>query len=195
MSEPLPVYVLVGGRSERFGTAKATYPVDGQPWAVHVASRLSGDLSRAAVVGKAELPELNDLRFVTDFFDADGPLAGVLAAIADRLEQYGQGRLVLASCDLVRPEVGWLRPLAAALDADDALEVAAYRVDDLWQPFPMIAHTCWLERLEAWVAGDGKRSLQAVLNKSNAAAVAWPGLPPNGPAQANTSEELQRLLA
>ncbi|MEO0529406.1 MAG: NTP transferase domain-containing protein [Planctomycetota bacterium] len=191
--EPLPVYVLVGGGSQRFGSAKATHPVDGQPWALHVATRLSSDTPRVAMVGNAALPELCDVRFVPDHPRYQGPLTGALAAIEDRLEQYGPGRLVLASCDLVRPEPRWLTPLCVAHD-EQLLDVAAYRIDGLWQPFPSVVHTRWRAQLSQLLAG-GRRSFQAVLDESETQSVSWESAPASGPPQANTPEALRALFS
>lgn len=193
MAEPLPLYVLVGGRSERFGQAKATYPVDGIPWAMHVASRLASDPASVAVVGKAAPAGLHGVRFVADQDGVEGPLAGVLAAVGDRLARVGPGCFVIASCDLVRPEAAWLDPLVASHDAETDLEIAAYRADDLWQPFPMVVHTRWQERLAAYVEA-GERSFQKVLTSSRSQAVPWTESLSAGPPQANTPEELRTLL-
>lgn len=193
MDSLLPVYVLVGGQSERFGIDKATHEVDGLPWAWHVGSRLATDASACAVVGKTPLVGLPSVRFVPDAPSVKGPLAGVLAALDDRLDRWGPGRFVLASCDLVRPEARWLDPLRAALDADEDLEVAAYRIAGLWQPFPLIAHTHWRDRLADHLRA-GRRSFQAVLNDPRVHAASWQGNPIKGPPQANTLTELNELL-
>lgn len=193
MDSLLPVYVLVGGQSERFGIDKATHEVDGLPWAWHVGSRLATDASACVLVGKTPPVGLPGVRFVPDVPSVEGPLAGVLAALDDRLNRWGPGRFALASCDLVRPEAHWLDPLMAALDADADLEVAAYRIAGLWQPFPLIAHTRWRDRLANHLQA-GRRSFQAVLNGEAVGAAPWQGTPAAGPPQANTLAELDALL-
>lgn len=188
----LPVYVLVGGRSIRFGVDKATYPIEGLPWAVDTGKRLAGKRAQVTFVG-------NDLHsslkahghLLPDASAVEGPLAGTIAALEHRLVTSGPGRLVLASCDLVRPEPEWLKPLIDA-HSEHQLDFAAYRSSDRWQPFPSIVHTRWLEPLSRLSAG-GVRSFQQALNQAQTAAVDWPH-EGNGPPQANTVEELEKLL-
>lgn len=189
---PWPVYVLVGGASQRFGADKATTLVDGEPWALHVGRRLAAPGAEIVLVGTTPPGPFASHRRIDDTKGVLGPLAGVLAALKDRLDNYGDGLLALASCDLVRPERGWLKPLAADFDQTETLEVAAYRAADRWQPFPCVAHTRWLNSLTEHVAA-GTRSLQAALDASNAAAVQWGGAA-DGPPQANSPTELQEQL-
>jgi molybdopterin-guanine dinucleotide biosynthesis protein A len=189
---PWPVYVLVGGASQRFGADKATTLVDGDPWALHVGRRLVSPAAEIVLVGTTPPDAFASHRRVDDTKGVLGPLAGVLAALKDRVDNYGDGMLTLASCDLVRPERGWLEPLVAEFNQAETLEVAAYRAADRWQPFPSVAHTRWLGPLRDQVAA-GTRSLQAALDASNAAAVTWVGAT-GGPPQANSPAELQEKL-
>lgn len=184
---PLPVYVLVGGASRRFGADKATTLVDGDPWALHVGQRLAAPGAEIVLVGKSS-GSFGGVRRIDDAPEVAGPLAGVLAALADR----GDGLLALASCDLVRPERDWLAPLVALHEADATLGVAAYRTPDRWQPFPSVAHPRWLATL-AEQAATGVGSLQAALDSAKSAAITWPGAT-EGPPQANTPETLREQL-
>lgn len=190
---PIPVYVLVGGASQRFGADKATTLVDGEPWALHVGRRLASPGGEIVLVGTTPTGPFASLRRIDDTKGVLGPLAGFLAALKDRLDNYGGGLLALASCDLVRPERGWLEPLEKRFADAKSLNVAAYRAADRWQPFPCVAHTRWLGPLSEQVAA-GTQSLRAALDGSNAAAVKWDGAA-DGPPQANTAEELQAQIA
>ena len=190
---PNPTYVLVGGASQRFGADKATTLVDGEPWALHVGRRLAAPGAEIVLVGKAPKGAFNSHRRIDDTKGVPGPLAGVLAALNDRRDEYCDGLLALASCDLVRPERVWLDPLLERFADTEALHVAAYRAADRWQPFPSVAHTRWLAPLSEQVAA-GTRSLQAALDNSSAAAVDWT-LSSEGPPQANSPAELQERLA
>lgn len=182
-----PVYVLVGGKSSRFGEPKATHPVDGEPWALHVGRRLAADPADIVLVGDLEPSStLDGVRRITDSELVDGPLGGLLAALADR----GDGLLTLASCDLVRPEPAWIEPLLQQHTADPSLAVAAYATGDLWQPFPCVAHTRWLAPLLAAVR-EGARSFQQAFASATAAKVSMPvGEFPH----ANTAERLNAIL-
>lgn len=190
-----PVYVLIGGQSRRFGADKCSVEVDGAPWALHVANRLAAGGEIAMVGHNAPSDSLADERFIADAPPALGPLSGALAAVRDRRD----GLLVLASCDLVRPERGWLEPLNDAFDADPSLEVAAFQASGRWQPFPSVVHTRWAPRLTALI-GSGLRSFQQALDASHTAAIPWRDVPAaerraDGPPQANCPQELERLLA
>lgn len=188
----LPVYVLIGGASRRFGADKATHHVDGEPWARHVGRRLAKPSDPVLLVGDRPAGDaLADSVVIPDTPGVPGPLGGLLAALADREARWGAGLLCLASCDLVRPERAWLGPLLHSHQAREDLDVAAYHAADRWQPFPSVVHTRWIEKLVT-MSGEGVRSLQIALQRSDSVATTWSaGL---GPPQANSPEELARRL-
>ncbi len=189
----LPLYVLIGGESRRFGQDKALHPVDGEPWAMHVARRLTLPGDPVVMVGKAPPSELLTEAFsVPDAPGVGGPLGGVMAALADREARWGPGLLGLASCDLVRPERAWLRPLLALILAQPDLDATAYRDAKGWQPFPSVLHTRWLDGLRE-LSDEGVRSLQTAFDRSRVIGEPW-AHGPEGPAQANSLEALQALL-
>ncbi len=188
---PLPVYVLIGGGSQRFGRDKASYEVDGEPWALHVGRRLAAEDDDITLVGSDPTGgQLAGLPLVADAPGLEGPVAGAVAALRDRRARLGEGLLVLACCDLVRPERAWLRPLVDRLESTSSPSAAAYRTGDRWQPFPAVLHASSLERLGE---GDAIHSLQALLTCLEAIPVAWPG-DSAGPAQANRPDDLAALL-
>lgn len=200
MPTDLPVYLLLGGKSKRFGSDKASHPINGKPWALDTGERLA-QKGKLTLVGREQpaLAELSTLPFVHDAEPAVGVLSGVVAAVRHCREVAADGLLVLASCDLVRPNLEWLTPLIEAHQQDKQLEVAAYVAADRWQPFPSIIHTRWLERLEAHLASTYDHSLQSLFRQSKAEALPWQDQPwnasVNGPPQANTPEELHGLLS
>lgn len=172
--------------------------MQGAPWAQQTAYHLSFGQAKITLVGKLRgTGQLADFRVIDDRPPGIGPLGGVMAALRDRRDQQGEGLLTIASCDLVEPKVAWLEPLIGAFaDSEvadtDKLEVAAYQAAGRWQPFPMVAHTRWIDRLEQQITeGDG--SLQQALRNSTAHALPWPH-GEAGPPQANTPDDLHRLL-
>ncbi|MEM6654730.1 MAG: NTP transferase domain-containing protein [Planctomycetota bacterium] len=187
----LPVYVMIGGSSRRFGREKAIEPVDGQPWAMHVGTRLASEGSPIVLVGGRKRT-VEAARWVSDEPSLEGPLGGLRAALNDRMRQYGPGLLVFASCDLVRPRAEWLTPLVEAhRDTQHPVSVAAYRTAGRWQPFPSVLHTRLAALLKARDAAFC--SLQEVFDGADNIEHTWPT--ESGPPQANTQDELRRLLA
>lgn len=114
--------VLTGGASTRMGRDKAAIEIDGRSMADRVADAL-----RSA--GAAEVVTVGGPRgTVADDEPGEGPLAGIVTAL-----RWAAGRVVVvAPCDLVAPEPGALRALAAAV-ADGA--VAAVPAPD--RPLPI----------------------------------------------------------
>ncbi|MEQ8847628.1 NTP transferase domain-containing protein [Botrimarina sp.] len=183
-----PVYVLVGGESRRFGRNKAEVDVDGEPWALHVGRRLAPGHEPVLVGSPPPCETLDACRYIPDAPESPGPVGGLIAALRDRLTQYGPGELVLASCDLVRPERQWLAPLFDAIDADPDVDAVGYFADGVWQPFPSVAHTRWLDRVIVAALG-GVESLQQLADSPRVLSIPWEGTA-GGPSQANTPEEL-----
>lgn len=192
----LPVYVLVGGASRRFGRDKASFTLDGKPWAIDVAQRLAGGGSEITLVGSGPHPAtlattLAGFRRIEDATPGAGPLCAALTALEDAHQRAGDSLLVVAACDLVNPERAWLEPLVAA-HRSSPIEVAAYWHGEIWRPFPLVVHTRWRHALRELV-GEGVRSFQQALARSRAEAVPWP-FAGAGPPQANTPQELSTLL-
>ena len=111
---PVTGAVLTGGRSRRFGSAKALVRVDGVPMAVRVAHVLAqAGCDPVVAVGSIEgLAEVWSVGvagagsaigpILEDRWPGEGPLGGVLSALA-----HCSGDLVTAACDLP-----WLDELA-----------------------------------------------------------------------------------
>jgi len=79
-----PVYgcVLIGGRSSRMGKPKHLLRSDGRTWVECAVAALSRVADRVAVVGAGEVPDaLPSITRLPDAPDAEGPMAGILAAM------------------------------------------------------------------------------------------------------------------
>lgn len=188
----LPAYVLAGGKSSRFGSDKARAVLQGTPLIVRVSDVLRPVCHEVLAV--ADKPgKYADLgvETIADRRPGLGPLAGVEAALADRLDRYGPGWVVLASCDLAGLETEWVEEILRNLSETGAV---AFR-GDLWQPFPAAYHTDLLplvtEALDA-----GRASFQRLLSDPQAKATALP-MPSDWPAvpQVNTREDFDRFLS
>ncbi|MSP90350.1 MAG: formate dehydrogenase accessory sulfurtransferase FdhD [Myxococcales bacterium] len=163
---PLPLYVLVGGRSERFGRPKAIEPVEGKPLALRVVDALA-DAGRATLVGAgaAALDGLG-LRRILDGVPASGPIGGLRAALID----VGAGWIVLAPCDVVGLRAPWLEVLATA--RVPGARAVAFR-GERWEPLPSLWHTDALGAVDQALA-DGTGALHRLLAACDAVALPLP---------------------
>lgn len=187
-------YVLAGGKSSRFGSDKARAELDDIALIVRVADVLRAE--GREVVAVSDLPGKYanlGLETLADRRPGLGPLAGIEAALEDRLSRYGEGWIVVASCDLAGLKATWVDEIVGRLgEIEPDTGAVAFR-QDFWQPFPGAYHTRLLplvsERLDV-----GEGSFQQLLSDSRAGAFALP-LPPDWPAivQVNTPEELERF--
>jgi molybdopterin-guanine dinucleotide biosynthesis protein A len=186
----LPAYVLAGGKSSRFGSDKARAVLDGVPLVARVVNVLRTACDEVLAV--ADVPgKYADLgvETIADRRPRLGPLAGVEAALADRLDRYGPGWVVLASCDLAGLKAEWVETVLRDLPETGAVVFRG----DLWQPFPAAYQTDLLplvtEALDA-----GRASFQRLLSDPRAKATALP-MPADWPAvpQVNTREDLDQL--
>lgn len=125
--------VLCGGRSRRMGTDKALLVVDGRPLAATVAAALRGAGADPvlAVGGDAEALARLGLRPVADRHPGEGPLGGILTALA----QAGDDDLVVVlACDLPGVRAAGVRRVAGILRAHPDAAVAVPVVDDRREP-------------------------------------------------------------
>lgn len=137
--EAYPAYILAGGLSTRFGSDKARAESQGRPLISTLAEALGGPASRVVVV--AERPgKYSDLglRTIPDAEPGLGPIGGLLTAILDRVEEDGEGWLLLAPCDLVGFDPAVMEPLKS--HRSHATAAIAYRSDQ-WHPLPALYHT------------------------------------------------------
>lgn len=183
----LPVYILAGGRSSRFGSDKARAPLHGTPLLAAVAQTFS-ERGHAITVVAREADEYADLglRTIADRAPGLGPLAGLQAALEDRVQH---GWLALVSCDWAGLNAEWLDVLRAHV-APERSAVAFH--DDRWQPLLALYHTRLRDRVGQRLQA-GPRSLHGLLEACEATPVA----PPEGWSRAhsiNTPEALARYL-
>jgi molybdopterin-guanine dinucleotide biosynthesis protein A len=145
MSRPeakLPeAFVLVGGRSSRMGTDKASLVVDGQPMALWVAQALRPHACAVRFVGKHRPDFVADSDFVSDQTALVHPLCGVRAAMAAAQGEW----VLLAPCDLVG-----LRPEHVAALLSVAGPVVAQGSDGV-QPLLGRFPTAWADRVDGWI--------------------------------------------
>lgn len=89
--------VLIGGRSSRMGTPKHLIETGGVMWLEQTVALLRAATERVAIVGGGHVPEsLSGAVRLSDVPDADGPMAGILAA----MRWAPHVSWLVAACDL-----------------------------------------------------------------------------------------------
>ena len=91
-------FVLVGGRSSRFGSDKAFHEIDGLAMVVHVADALRAHVPTVTLVGQLADHRDLGLSVIPDLFAGAGPLGGIVSA----LEHARAPRCLVAGCDMPR---------------------------------------------------------------------------------------------
>lgn len=123
--EALPVYILAGGRSRRFGSDKARTLVGGEPLLLRVARQLEAIASSVRVVARAP-GSYDDLGLATiaDSTPGKGPLGGLVTALEDARPAPW---IFLAACDQVGLKIAWARELLNS--RRDDVRAVVYRSD------------------------------------------------------------------
>ena len=187
MIETVPVYILAGGRSSRFGSDKARLELDGQPIILRLADMLKPVAQRLVVVADlaATYADLG-MPIITDRVHGRGPVGGLDAVLADRLAVEGPGWVLLVACDTVELRLAWIRGLFA--HARDDVQAVAYRADH-WQTLMTLYHTSLMPHVQRHLEQDD-RSLRRLLESVRVATLPqpddWPDI-----FQINTPEQWQ----
>lgn len=187
--------ILAGGRSRRFGSAKALEPLAGAPLVRHVARALEPAVDEAVVVTSSdEIAAAAGLLRIPDAIREVGPLGGLHAALRLAGEREIGGALVVG-CDTPFLTTPLLRAVAEAAELAGERAVAAEGADGLeplcaWYPIGL------LPTIERRIA-RGERSLHRLLEEAAAiplplAQVARHADPATCFLNLNTREELAR---
>ncbi|HUU00886.1 MAG TPA: molybdenum cofactor guanylyltransferase [Myxococcota bacterium] len=140
----LPVYILAGGKSSRFGGDKARFSWRGRPLILQAAQSLMQFASNLTVVAEraGKYDDLG-LHTIADGKPGQGPLGGIGAALRDA---RGSDWILCASCDRIGLKASWIEDLFAAAGQEAC--VVAFR-DERWQPLPALYRTSITAVVEA----------------------------------------------
>lgn len=186
--------VLAGGQSRRMGFDKASVRVDGETQ-LERSCRLAATVAGQVFVSVRDPAAADALRqrfrLIGDAPDAEGPLAGIVAA----LRSAPDAEWLVLACDLPRLDQATLQALARASDADvDSVALAIESERDPGLPEPMCAiwRAPMIETIERQVVA-GKFCARRCLLVAGARLVA----PVTAQAldNMNTPEDLERLSA
>ena len=106
-------YVLVGGRSSRFGSDKALAPWQGRPLARWVAEQVQAAAGPVTLVGDPERYQELGLPVIADRVEGFGPLAGLAAALEHSSAEWN----LVVACDMPYLTPEFLRFLLRAAEA------------------------------------------------------------------------------
>lgn len=182
MTTDLTFAILAGGRGSRMGVAKDRLAVGGLPILAHLLARAAHGGPTLLVASPAHPTPLGCERFdrvVLDPVEGDGPLAGVVAALA----AASTPAVYVLSVDMpnVGPsQLGWLRVVLE--QRPGTLGLFGRRYDAAGElrvePFPSIFSSSAGPRVAAELAA-GRRAIHSLLDVPGFAAVDtpvdWPG--------------------
>ena len=98
-------YILVGGKSSRFGRDKALVELEGRPLVLRVAETVRAAAGSATLVGPPGKYGHLGLRVIPDPLPDFGPSAGLLAALDDSSSEWN----LITACDLPNLSALFLR--------------------------------------------------------------------------------------
>jgi len=184
----VPVYILAGGKSRRFGTDKARASLRDRPLMLHIIDRLRDVADAVTAVADAE-DKYADLgvRTVADTTPGLGPIGGLATALTRERSRVGSdGWLLLCGCDIVEPQSDWVRRLLDSREAGAA--AVAYR-HDWWEPLLGLYHVSIAGLVDEQIERNDLK-MQHLLDIANTLALprpdAWTSLP-----QVNTRQDLE----
>jgi len=161
----LPVYILAGGESRRFGSNKARIPLGGTTLIQQIARSAEPVASQVTVVSRQQdgYTDLG-LRTIQDSRPGEGPLAGLETAL---LDCHPAPWLLLLSCDLAGLKTSLLRTLL--LHPREDKQVILYASEPRQPLLALYSHST-LDEVRT-LLDEGERAMQALLDRCNVGAV------------------------
>lgn len=191
---PVAGVVIAGGRSVRFGGEKAAALLGGVPLVIRAVRRLQASCPVVAVNARAgteaeALARRHGLAVLHDSpGDADGPLAGVRAALV-WAQELGARAIAVSPCDApLLPEDLFVRLIAEAGPGPAMAETA-----DGLQPLTAVWPVCALPAVADALKDGAHPPTWRVLDSLGARRVRFE--PPEAFANLNTREDLARAAA
>ena len=174
----IPLYILAGGKSSRFGSDKARAELHGVPLVARVAEGLATVTAGVTVVAAVEDAYADlGLETIGDDEPGLGPMGGLVTAL-----RHAGGPIFVASCDLREPRAEWAQQVI------DIGTTAAFKTARDWEPLFARYEVDVLEAAESLLAGS-EGSLHVLLDEVGAVAVEVPGDWPSE-ASINAPEDL-----
>ncbi len=162
---PAEAFILAGGASQRFGSDKARYLLDGSPMIAVLAANLDPHFNNLTVIAKrpGEYDDLG-LRMLGDRYPEQAALSGVLTA----LEHSAGDWSFICACDLPNLTGEFCHRLWAVRTTWGVAPMIAGRLHPLAAWYHRESHAHLLAAYEA-----GQFSLRRILDHPNFAKIDW----------------------
>ena len=166
--DKIPVYILAGGRSSRFGADKARALCRGETLLARVADSIGPVAQRITVVARlaGQYADLG-LQTIPDRVTGLGPIGGLWTALEDNPPAPW---LLLLACDAIGVNAGWVAALLAS--RQPGAPAVAFKPDK-WQPLFALYHTSITSMVCEHIAAR-RFALQGLLDAANAVAAPLP---------------------
>jgi molybdenum cofactor guanylyltransferase len=163
----VPLYVLCGGQSTRFGSDKARAPV--------------GEITLIEAVVASLRPSVKDVKAVADVagkyddlqvrtIGDERPGLGPLSGLERALEDAGRGWILVATCDVLGLEPSWVDLLLAG--RREGAVAVAFR-GERWEPLFALYHVSILPAVRA-ALDNGELAVWRLLEETGALALPTP---------------------
>ena len=160
-------YVLVGGRSARFGSSKALHQLGGRAMALRVADVLAKRVCAVTLVGNPESYAALGLPAIEDRIKGAGPLSGIVAALQHSRQRW----CIVAACDMPLVNAAVVDQLLSAAGAASVDAIVPQTPDGRLQPLFAAYSKSGLAALEHTLL-QGTRKVAIALQ-----CVRWENLP------------------
>ena len=155
-------YVLAGGGSTRFGRDKALVEIDGVPMLLRMRELLSTVATRVKVIAAAHKYSALGITGISDLWEGQGPLAGIITALLSTKESGAEGEWnLIIGCDMPFLTREWLSYLAERALASRA-EVVSPRSAQGLEPLCACWRTSAAAKLQNVFDGRVRKITQAM---------------------------------
>lgn len=181
----IPVYILAGGKSSRFGSDKALAQIAGEALLTRLIKHVSPISTQTTVIAdSADKYTQLDVDVVADVIPDCGPIGGLLTA----LEHVKSPQFLMLTCDMTEFNPHWYTLLNAAIGHTKACVFQG----DRRHPFPGIYSSSMLHLVRDYIAA-GDLAMQQLLNAIGTTTINlpqdWPPIP-----QVNRQEDLKKYI-
>ena len=161
-TKPVLGYVLAGGGSTRFGRDKATVEIGGTPMLLRMRSLLCDITKEVNVIAAPHKYAALGITGISDRWEGQGPLAGIITALQTTEEIAGGAEWnLIVGCDMPFLTREWLTYLAERAEASSA-ETVAPRSEQGLEPLCACWRTSAAAKLQRTFEGGTRKITEAM---------------------------------